>query len=95
MKGAKFPKHMNINCNGIDLSNYPFLNEINLKWLIDAYNKSKNKSKFFRDGFNKLAGNNRLKNQIINGLSEKQIKQSWKDDIEIFKSMRSKYLLYK
>ena len=94
MKGAKFPKHMNINCNGIDLSNYPFLNGINLKWLIDAYNKSKNKSKFFRDGFNKLAGNSKLKNQIINGLSEKQIKQSWKDDIEIFKSIRSKYLLY-
>ena len=94
MKGAKFPKHMNINSNGIDLSNYPFLNGINLKRLIDAYNKSKNKSKFIRDGFNKLAGNSKLKNQIINGLSEKQIKQSWKDDIEIFKSIRSKYLLY-
>ena len=24
MQGAKFPKHMNINCTGIDLSNYPF-----------------------------------------------------------------------
>ena len=66
-----------------------------MKWLIDAYNKSKNKSKFFREGFNKLAGNNKLKNQIINGYSEKQIKQSWKDDIEVFKSIRSKYLLYK
>ena len=31
---------------------------------------------------------------VTNGLSEKQIKQSWKDDIEIFKSIRSKYLLY-
>ncbi|MBT4708723.1 MAG: DUF1343 domain-containing protein [Flavobacteriaceae bacterium] len=94
MSGAKSPKHLNKICNGIDLRNYPLLNEINLEWIIYAYNKSKNKTSFFRSGFNRLAGNDKLKEQIINGLSEKEIKLSWKKGIENFKSIRSKYLLY-
>ena len=94
MSGAKSPKHLNKICNGIDLRNYPLLNEINLEWIIYAYNKSKNKTSFFRSGFNRLAGNDKLKEQIINGLSEKEIKLSWKKGIENFKSIRLKYLLY-
>ena len=31
MSGAKSPKHLNKICNGIDLRNYPLLNEINLQ----------------------------------------------------------------
>ena len=94
MSGAKYPKHIDQICNGIDLRESAYLSRINLKWLIDAYNKSKNKSAFFKDGFNKLAGNKMLKEQIINGLSEKEIKQSWKSGVENFKLMRSKYLIY-
>ena len=94
MSGAKSPKHLNEICNGIDLRNSPLLNEINLEWIIYAYNKSKNKTSFFRSGFNRLAGNDKLKEQIINGLSEKEIKLSWKKGIENFKSIRLKYLLY-
>ena len=94
MSGAKYPKHIDQICNGIDLRESAYLSRINLKWLIDAYNKSKNKSAFFKDGFNKLAGNKMLKEQIIDGLSEKEIKQSWKNGIENFKLMRSKYLIY-
>jgi len=88
MSGAKSPKHLNEICNGIDLRNSPLLNEINLEWIIYAYNKSKNKTSFFRSGFNRLAGNDKLKEQIINGLSEKEIKLSWKKGIENFKSIR-------
>ena len=94
MSGAKYPKHIDQICSGIDLRESAYLSRINLKWLIDAYNKSKNKSAFFKDGFNKLAGNKMLKEQIIDGLSEKEIKQSWKSGVENFKLMRSKYLIY-
>ena len=94
MSGAKYPKHIDQICNGIDLRESAYLSRINLKWLIDAYNKSQNKSAFFKDGFNKLAGNKMLKEQIIDGLSEKEIKQSWKSGVENFKLMRSKYLIY-
>ena len=94
MSGAKYPKHLDEICNGVDLSKSPYLNNINLQWIIEAYNKSKNKSSFFRNGFNKLAGNSKLQKQIINGILEKEIKESWKNNIEEFKVIRSKYLLY-
>ena len=94
MYGAKYPKYLNEVCNGIDLRKNSLLNEINLDWLINAYNKSKNKSVFFKSGFNKLAGNEKLQQQIIDGLDQNEIKQSWKNGIEQFKTIRSKYLLY-
>ena len=40
MSGAKYPKHIDQICNGIDLRESPYLSRINLKWLIDAYNLS-------------------------------------------------------
>ncbi len=95
MSGAKYPKYLNEVCNGIDLRKNSLLNEINLEWIINAYSKSKNKSIFFKSGFNKLAGNEKLQQQIIEGLNQIEIKQSWKNGIEQFKNIRSKYLLYK
>ena len=94
VSGAKSPKHINETCYGKDLRKYPDLNEINLEWIISAYNKSKNKSSFFKSGFNKLAGNEKLQSQIVNGLSEREIKKSWKNGIKKFISIRSKYLMY-
>ena len=35
-----------------------------------------------------------LENQIINGLSEKEIRSSWNDKLIEYKSIRKKYLLY-
>ena len=95
MSGAKYPKYLNEVCNGIDLRKNSLLNEINLEWIINAYSKSKNKSIFFKSGFNKLAGNEKLQQQIIEGLNQIEIKQSCKNGIEQFKIIRSKYLLYK
>ena len=94
MTGAKYPKYLDEVCNGIDLRKNSLLNKINLDWIIDAYNKSKNKSIFFKSGFNKLAGNEKLQQQIIDGLNQNKIKQSWRNGIEEFKNVRSKYLLY-
>ncbi len=67
---------------------------INLTYLRYFYVHSKDKSKYFNAMFNKLAGNAVLKEQIIQGLSEAEIRASWADDLEKFKNMRSKYLLY-
>ncbi|MDA0757903.1 MAG: DUF1343 domain-containing protein [Bacteroidetes bacterium] len=94
MPGAKNPKYINSKCYGEDLRGSPILNEINLKWIIEAYNNSNNKEKFFKKGFNKLAGNDKLQEQIINGSSENEIKSSWKSGIEQFQLIRSKYLIY-
>ena len=94
MPGAKNPKHINKKCYGEDLRSYPLLNEINLSWIINAYNNSNDKKTFFKSGFNKLAGNQKLQKQIIDGVSEKDIKLSWKEGIDKFKMIRSKYLIY-
>ena len=93
--GSKNPKHKNTECFGLDLrfqENY--LTAINLNWLIFCYNNSDNKEKFFNNFFDKLAGTDKLRLQIIEGRNSKEIKESWKKDLEEFMKIRKKYLLY-
>ena len=95
MEGAKYPKHENNVCFGFDLRKNPIENQINLDWILIAYEKSNNKDSFFRSGFNRLAGNDKLQKQIIEGLNGTEIKKSWKKGIKNFMLKRSKYLIYK
>jgi uncharacterized protein YbbC (DUF1343 family) len=88
------PPHQNKVCYGIDLREVKAEPRINLKYLIDFYNLYPDKEKFFRDSFNRLAGTPVLQQQIKNGLTEAQIRESWKKGLEEYKSMREKYLLY-
>ena len=67
---------------------------INLSWIIDSYNSLKKENDFFTNYFDKLAGNSNLRNQIIEGKTEKEIRNSWKPDLKKFKKIRKKYLLY-
>jgi len=92
--GSKYPKHENILCYGKNLSETKKLDKINLKYIIDAFNESTNKVEFFNSYFVKLAGVNELKKQIINGIPENEIRKSWKKDLDKFKLMRKKYLIY-
>ena len=92
--GSKYPKHENKTCVGKNLVNYPYLNSINLKWLIESYNQTNNKESFFNSFFDKLAGTDKLRTQIISGLNEKEIRSSWKTGLKEFKKTRIKYLLY-
>lgn len=93
--GSKRPKNMGQECHGLDLSKTKNLNSINFSWLIDAYHATSEKSKFFREkAFNLLAGTDKLKQQIEQGLNFKTIKASWQNDLDAFKKIRQKYLLY-
>ena len=93
--GSKNPKHENKTCFGFDLRNQDnYFTYINIEWLIYCYNNSNNKENFFNNFFDKLAGNNQLKLQIIEGKNSKEIKSSWQLDLEEFKKIRQKYLLY-
>lgn len=91
---AKHPKLEEQKCYGIDLRKGPPLQKLELKYLIEFYNKWKEKEDFFNKFFNKLAGNEILQQQIREGLTEEQIRDSWEDDLKVFKQMRKKYLLY-
>lgn len=83
-------------CYGKDLSAWPGMSEVSLQWLIDAYNNATDKKLVFNSsGFTKHAGTEKLQQQIEAGLSEKEIKNSWQIDLDKFKQIRRKYLLYK
>jgi len=93
--GSKSPKENGMVCYGKDLSEIPKMNEVSLKWLIDAYKNTMDKTKVFNtSGFTKHAGTEKLQQQIEAGLSEEEIKKSWKSDLVKFKKIRAKYLLY-
>ena len=91
------PKYLNQKCNGIDLRNNNYITnhprKINIQWLIQFYNDL-DRNDFFDDNFNYHAGNAELKEQIKNRMREADIRQSWQDDIEKFKLIREKYLIY-
>ena len=92
--GSKYPKHNNIFCYGRDLSNVPSPKKLELKWIIDAYRNFPYPDSFFLNGFNRIAGNSKLKLQLIKGVSEKEIRKSWINDLQKFKKVREKYLIY-
>ena len=99
--GAKYPKHQNKTCNGFDLSmmrleSFYGQNQLDLKWLIQVYQDFPNKSAFFNKNnfFDKLAGTAQLRQQIIAGTPEHQIRASWEPALSQFKAKRNQYLLY-
>ncbi|WP_367865738.1 exo-beta-N-acetylmuramidase NamZ domain-containing protein [Pedobacter sp. WC2423] len=103
---AETPLHQNQECYGLDLRNYNISNlrknkVLNLKWLIELYQAYPDKADFFNfklskqmNNFDKLAGVYSLKEQIIAGKSEKEIRASWEPGLSQYKKMRKKYLLY-
>ena len=68
--------------------------KIYLNWLMQLYNDAPVKDDFFTPFFEKLAGNDLLRKQIEAGDTEEQIRNSWGPDIENFRAIRKKYLLY-
>ncbi len=95
---AENPPYENIKCYGMDLSKNAFgvktTKQLELKWLIGFYNNSSDKSKFFNSFFDKLAGNDTLRKQIEANVSETDIRNSWQADLDKYKTIRKKYLLY-
>ena len=90
------PKHEGSESFGIDLRKIKVKKELNIKYLIDFYNKLKNTdSDFFGKYFYRIAGNKKLENQIKDGISEKEIRSSWEIKLSQYKAKRKKYILYK
>jgi len=93
--GSKYPKHENEICYGVDLSKVSAERHFTLKYIMDAYNHATDKSKVFNtSNFTTHAGTAILQKQIEAGLSEAEIKASWKTDLEAFNNKRKHYLIY-
>lgn len=103
---SETPLHQNQACFGLDLRNYNIESlrkskQLNLKWLLEMYQAYPHKEKFFDfkqskqiGNFDKLAGTKLLKEQIMAGKSEKEIRASWEPLLSAYKEVRNKYLLY-
>lgn len=97
-EGAKNPPFENKLCYGIDYQKLE--SNFSLKPILEFYQTMKDKDledkkdNFFNSYFNTLAGNDKLQTQIKEGLTEEEIKITWQKDLENYKIMRNKYLLY-
>ncbi len=96
--GAKNPLCENVVCNGFDLQSSLKKRsyEINLNWIIQAKTLLGDSVEFINQPafFNRLAGNNILKDQILSGMTAKEIRLTWKPGLDHFKKIRQRYLLY-
>lgn len=104
---SETPLFQNQECFGLDLRDYDTeelrkSGKINLSWLIEMYQSYPYKVRFFDFrqnrqivNFDHLAGVTFLKEQIIAGKTEQEIRETWEPGLSEFKKIRGKYLLYK
>jgi uncharacterized protein YbbC (DUF1343 family) len=94
---ARNPKFEGQLCYGADLRDFipeEGWTRIQLKWVLEAYKAFPRKEEFFTGFFNTLAGTDQLRKQIEAGWDEDRIRASWQEELEQYKLMRSKYLIY-
>jgi uncharacterized protein YbbC (DUF1343 family) len=101
LPGAMDPPHKGKLCYGISfLEDQPGSlhqeGRLRLEPLLTMYHLLKDKDGFFlkNNFFDKLAGTDKLRMQIENNWTEEQIRASWTNDLNEFKLIRQKYLLY-
>ena len=96
--GASKPLLEGQRCRGENLVEYAhgyLYNEdqLHLEWTLGAYQQLKDKG-FFNNFFVKLSGDKQLQHDIENGKSDEEIHASWQDELNVFKAIRTKYLMY-
>lgn len=97
--GASNPKYNGQVCYGIDLRNLSTdslrnMRSVDIGLIKHVYDQMNMGDGFFNDSFNAHAGNGKLKAQLLHGLSAWEIRKSWEDDLNNYKILRKKYLLY-
>jgi uncharacterized protein YbbC (DUF1343 family) len=92
--GATQPPYQGQLCYGLDLRKEPMDSRFSLRYLLDMYARTPDKSKFFNPFFAKLAGTDRLRKAIEQGFTEDEIRRSWQTDLQRYRVLRKKYLLY-
>jgi len=99
--GSRYPPHEGWACKGFDLRRISLdtlraQKQLNLKYLLDFYQQYPKKDSFFlKNGFfDLLAGTSSLRKQIEEGKTEAEIRATWQADLEAFREIRKKYLLY-
>lgn len=96
--GAKYPKHQGRSLLGEDLSQLSAeagqAHGFQLSYLLKYFEMLGPKLFTKADFFDKLAGNASLREMILAGKSESEIRASWEPELSAFKELRAEYLLY-
>lgn len=93
--GAKEPLFDGVQCYGVDMSQSGWVSKgLSLEWLIEAYKAMPRGDRFFKPVFEKLIGVSYVRRMIIEGYSEEQIRARWQDEVEEYKLLREKYIIY-
>ena len=97
--GAKNPPLLDRECRGVDLRKVDCQTIISegftLKYVIDAYRRTGSQGEeFFTPFFEKLVGVDYIRQMIIEGRSEGEIRARWAGDVAHFCEQRTPYLLY-
>lgn len=90
------PLNKGVCCYGEDLRDSTQIEGFTLRVFLRFYNRSGKSPSFFSRPrwFDLLMGTDRVRKAILNGATEKEIKESWKNELQDYKAMRQKYLLY-
>lgn len=95
---ASKPPYMGERCYGVDLRDMAeeeiWREGFNLEYVIDAYRDLAMGEKFFKPMFEKLVGVAWVREMIIEGRSAEEIEACWSEDVEQYKVLRRRYLLY-
>ncbi len=91
---SKTPPHQDKLCYGKDLRTVSLTQPFTLSYLLEAYQRSEMKEKFFNSYFNTLVGTDELKKQILAGKTEAEIRSTWQQGLQDYAALRSKYLIY-
>ena len=96
--GAKHPPLEGEECRGEDLSAMPLEEArgvgLSLGWLIAACRNLGMGERFFTPMFEKLIGVGYVREMILAGASEEEIRARWTDDLVRYRTLRARYLLY-
>lgn len=95
---AANPKYNNQLCNGIfiKIKDRQKLQSVKfgVKLIYALHKLYPDEFKFYDSSFDKLSGDKRIREMIIEGYKPDEIINSWKKEIKKFEEIRSKYLLY-
>lgn len=99
--GSRYPPLEGKGCRGRDLRSLTTdsllrWDRLRLEFLWEAVQEFPEKDSFFLPSgfFDKLAGGPSLRQQLLSGWDVKAIRESWQADLEAFRAIRRKYLLY-
>jgi len=94
--GASSPLYEYKKCYGKDFRTYDVasIHSLDISIWKEIYKQYGGNELFFNRFFIKLAGSPDLQRSLELNVSEEKIRESWREDLEAFRQVRQKYLLY-